>query len=60
MLWEISNNPFQNIEQLCSTNEEMANDYHQRLKQWVLQLPECLSRMNLVDGAPSPTILDMQ
>ncbi|KAL4807269.1 hypothetical protein BDV18DRAFT_115137 [Aspergillus unguis] len=59
ILWEISNNPFQSIEQLCATNEEMAFNFHQRLKQWVLQLPDCLTHMSLLDGAPTPAILDM-
>ncbi|KAL4737008.1 hypothetical protein BDV11DRAFT_192677 [Aspergillus similis] len=31
VLWEISNNPFQSIEQLCCTKEEMAEIFHQRL-----------------------------
>lgn len=60
ILWEISNNPFQSIEQICSTNEEMADTFHQRLTQWALELPVCLAQVGLLESAPIPAILDMQ
>ncbi|KAL6234135.1 hypothetical protein BDW75DRAFT_231358 [Aspergillus navahoensis] len=59
VLWEISNNPYQSIEQLCCTNQEMAEIFHQRLKQWVLELPECLTHSSLLDNASTPAVLDM-
>ncbi|KAL4987083.1 hypothetical protein BDW68DRAFT_188302 [Aspergillus falconensis] len=59
VLWEISNNPYQSIEQLCCTKEEMAEIFHQRLKQWVLELPECLTHSGLLDNASTPAVLDM-
>ncbi|KAL4975853.1 hypothetical protein BDW66DRAFT_160124 [Aspergillus desertorum] len=59
VLWEISNNPFQSIEQLCCTKEEMAEIFHQRLKQWVLELPECLTHSSFLDNASTPAVLDM-
>ncbi|RDW90603.1 putative Zn(II)2Cys6 transcription factor [Aspergillus mulundensis] len=59
VLWEISNNPFQSIEQLCSTKEEMADVFHERLKQWALELPECLTQASLVDITPIPAVLNM-
>ncbi|KAL4910340.1 hypothetical protein BDW74DRAFT_144905 [Aspergillus multicolor] len=59
VLWDISNNPFQSIEQLCSTKEEMADIFHERLKQWALELPGCLTEASLLDSAPIPAVLDM-
>ncbi|EAA58037.1 hypothetical protein AN6062.2 [Aspergillus nidulans FGSC A4] len=59
VLWEISNNPFQSIGQLCCTKEEMAEIFHQRLKQWVTELPECLTHASLLDSASTPAVLDM-
>ncbi|KAL5003323.1 hypothetical protein BDV10DRAFT_43972 [Aspergillus recurvatus] len=59
LLWEISNNPYQSIEQVCCTKEEMEEIFHQRLKQWVLGLPECLTHSSLLDNASTPAVLDM-
>ncbi|KAL4913289.1 hypothetical protein BDW62DRAFT_214378 [Aspergillus aurantiobrunneus] len=41
------------------TNEEMAYTFHWRLKQWELELPECLMHASLVNNAPTPAMLDM-
>ncbi|KAL4944530.1 hypothetical protein BDV06DRAFT_210155 [Aspergillus oleicola] len=59
ILWEISNNPFRSVEQLSFTNEEMAKTFHQRLKQWEIELPECLTLASLLGSAPTPALLDM-
>ncbi|KAL4794705.1 hypothetical protein BDV19DRAFT_389836 [Aspergillus venezuelensis] len=59
ILWEISNNPFRNVEQLSFTNEEMAHSFHQRLKQWAMELPECLTLTSLLSSTLTPALLDM-
>ncbi|KAL4958509.1 hypothetical protein BDW69DRAFT_153724 [Aspergillus filifer] len=59
ILWEISNNPFRSVEQLSFTNEEMANNFHQRLKQWAMELPACLTLTSVLSSTPTPALLDM-